>query len=231
MLRSLAWALLWLLVSQPLALADDGDAATLDTSKVPKQATRLEQFAPPGWRIAQKYVGNLDSDPYPDAVLFLIESNGKKPEEPRGRGMAVVVKKGDLYRLVGVSARTLLCTTCGGMLSNPADDSVDFTVKNKVIIIKQLWGSREACDSTLRYRIDPTGRVALIGADFDHYDRGSGESEIMSTNYLTGDRTILRRQMHEKGPDTVLKRQQIKIKPRKIYIEDVDPQMLAEATK
>lgn len=231
MLRSLAWALLGLLVSQPLALADNADAATLDINKVPKQATRLEQFAPPGWRIAQKYVGNLDSDPDPDAVLFLIESNGKKTDEPRGRGLVVVVKKDGVYKLAGVSGKTLICTTCGGMLSNPADDSVDFTVKNKVIIIKQLWGSREACDSTLRYRIDPTGRVALIGADFDHYDRGSGESEIKSTNYLTGDRTILRRQMHEKGPDTVLKRQQLKIKPRKIYIEDVDPQMLAEATK
>ena len=226
--KALMWAFAGLMASPLSALADDGDASILDIKKVPKQAARLEQFAPQGWRIAQKYIGNLDSDPYPDAVLFLIEANGKKQDEPRGRGMVVVVKKGGIYQLAGASAKTLICTTCGGMLSNPVEDSVDFTIKNKVIIIKQLWGSREACDSTLRYRIDPAGRVALIGADFDHYDRGSGESEIKSTNFLTGDRSILKRQMQEKGPDIILKRKQLKIKPRKIYIEDVDPQMVAE---
>jgi hypothetical protein len=104
----------------------------------------------------------------------------------------------------GFSASLLLCTRCYGMLGGE-DGNVSITIEKGVLIVNQLWGSRDAVDQTHRFRYDDRpGRFLLIGQDIENRDRMSGHSTLESSNYLTGEQVTEKRTFTEEGTEEVV---------------------------
>ena len=123
-----------------------------------------------------------------------------------------------------VATRLLGCTLCAGALGDPEGMNVTIEIKNGVLNVNQLSGAREATDLTQRFRYDPTaGRFALIGQDLETYDRLEGNSESVSTNYVTGLRVSKRSKITKRGRDpVVVSNKTTRVKPARLFIEDVD---------
>jgi hypothetical protein len=63
----------------------------------------------------------------------------------------------------------------------------------------------------------------LIGEDVDEYDRGTGKSVFTSTNHISGQQIIEKRQFNERLDKYVtLTKQSKSIEKQQIPIEDVD---------
>jgi hypothetical protein len=108
------------------------------------------------------------------------------------------------------------------MLGNPGGG--DITIEKGVLIISQLSGSRESTDLTQRFRYDPAlKRFVLIGEDIVNSDRLTGESENLSSNYLTGVKIIKKTRYDQKNDrEVVVSSRTQRIPARKRFIEDVD---------
>jgi hypothetical protein len=92
------------------------------------------------------------------------------------------------------------------------------------LLVSQLSGSRAATDRLQRFKYDKqSGCFLLIGEDVDEYDRGTGKSVFASTNYISGQQIIEKRQFNERLDKYVtLTKQSKPIKKKQIPIEDVD---------
>ena len=129
-------------------------------------------------------------------------------------------KKGGGFEKAAESKKIIRCSICGGMLGGgPAD----IKIEKGVLIISQMYGSREASDYLHRLRFEPsTGKFLLIGEDVTNFDRATGQSETTSTNYLTGRQVITKTTVNERtGKETTAKIAR-SVKRNKQYIEDVD---------
>ena len=211
--------LLVLLVSicSVLTFAQDDKTVTFDDSNLPKTATSTTKFVPAGWSIESTVSGDLNNDGIADAVIVFIEQTGE-------RVLMIAFKnaKGEFERVV-TAQNMLQCTTCGGALGGEKN-TPDIKIAKGVLIINTLTGSRESSDQTFRFRYDPkVSKFALIGYDDEERDRGTGESTIASTNYLTGVTITRELQYNEKTVKEVTKSTKTdKVKTPTKYIEDVD---------
>jgi hypothetical protein len=162
-----------------------------DISRLPQNGALASDFVPVGWRIESAISGDLNSDGKPDTVLRLIEALPAKVDDvPNERYRALVVlfqtKTGKLQR-VAVATRLLRCSTCYGMLAGPNGGEPVIRIVKGVIIIEELWGSRETAQIILRFRYDPSSkRLVLIGEDINRADRATGAHSYESSNFLTG---------------------------------------------
>ncbi len=163
----------------------------LDISRLPQNGALASDFVPEGWQIESAISGDLNSDGKPDTVLTLIEAlPAKVGDVPNERYRALVVllqtKTGKLQR-VAVATRLLRCSTCYGMLAGPNGGEPVIRIVKGVIIIEELWGSRETAQVTLRFRYDLSSkRLVLIGEDINRTDRATGANSYESRNFLTG---------------------------------------------
>lgn len=204
----------------------------LDPKLVPAEGRAARDFVPRGWKLEGDEgltSGDLNRDGTPDAVLRLVED---VPVEAAGgtyneRYRALVVllaKPGDGFRRAGVASKLLGCTQCAGMLGDPAGGNVRIEIKGGVLNVNQLRGSREATDLTQRFRYDAgTGRFVLAGEDINNYDRLTGESTTVSTNYLTGVRVTKKSKVFKErqGP-VVVSNKTTRVRLARRFIEDVD---------
>ena len=63
----------------------------------------------------------------------------------------------------------------------------DIKVVKGVVIVEELWGSRETVKTKLNFRYDSRSkRVVLIGEDIERFDRATGSRLHKSSNLLTG---------------------------------------------
>jgi hypothetical protein len=200
----------------------------LDARLVPIEGEGPQDFAPRGWRIEEQVAGDLNGDRIGDAALRLVED---LPLEKDGvlveRFRALIVlfgREGGGYRRGAVATRLVYCSTCAGMLGDPNGANISLEIKNGVLNLMQLSGSREAVELTQRFRFDPTSdRFLLIGEDLEIYDRLNGEGTSQSTNYLTGLRITkkIRLYQHADEPRIVANRR-TRVKPVGRFMEDVD---------
>jgi hypothetical protein len=199
----------------------------IDLKQVAVEGSSVQDFVPRGWKIEGQTDGDLNGDSKPDTALKLIED---LPEETadgalniRYRALLVLLRmeNGKLHRAAAAD-RLLQCTGCGGMLGNPGGG--DITIEKGVLIISQLSGSRESTDLTQRFRYDPAlKRFVLIGEDIVNSDRLTGESENLSSNYLTGVKIIKKTRYDQKNDrEVVVSSRTQRIPARKRFIEDVD---------
>ncbi len=199
----------------------------LDLKQVPVEGSAAQDFVPRGWKIEEEIKGDLNADSRPDVVVKLIED---LPEETadgtlndRYRALLVLAggADGKLQR-VGAATRLLLCTGCGGVLGGQGGG--DVKIEKGVLIISQLYGSRESVDITQRFRYDPRlKRFVLIGEDVDNTDRAVGTSVIESSNYLTGVKTIKKTRYNQKSDrDVVLSSTTKRVPTTKRFLEDID---------
>ncbi|MCA1632716.1 MAG: hypothetical protein LC802_03105 [Acidobacteria bacterium] len=200
----------------------------LDSRLVPAEGRAPADFVPRGWKIEEEVKGDLNGDGVADAALRLVED---LPVETGGvwneRYRALVVlfgKAGGGFARAAVTAKLLACSTCAGMLGDPEGGNISLEIKNGVLNVSQLSGARDATDLTQRFRHDPRlKRFRLIGEDIETYDRALGNSEIVSTNYLTGVRVTKKHRVLKKDGERVLvSTARKKVAARRRFIEDVD---------
>jgi hypothetical protein len=200
----------------------------LDARLVPAEGRTAADFVPGGWVKEEEVNGDLNGDGLTDAALRLIED---LPVETGGvwneRYRALVVlfgKSGGGFERAAVAARLLSCSTCAGVLGDPGGGNVSLEIKNGVLNVSQLSGSREATDLTHRFRYDPRlKRFLLIGEDIETYDRILGNSQSESTNYLTGTRiTKKHRVLRKNGEPVLVSTAKKKVSATRRFLEDVD---------
>jgi hypothetical protein len=149
--------------------------------------------------------------------LTLIEIDTQSDD--RARALVVLVKQpnGKLRRL-GVADKLLLCSSCGGLLASPDGAGTNIEIKKGVITVSQLSGSREARDIKHRFWIDKSSkRLVLIGKDVLNFDRVTGDSTLVSNNYLTGQQIVEKSQKQK-----IIQRKKSTIAKTKVFIETVD---------
>ncbi len=176
-----------------------------------------KKFVPKGWKLEEKTVGDLNKDSLPDSILQIVDPN--PDAEDYNRNLIILFKtKNGGYTKVAESKRIIRCTSCGGMLGGgPADISV----KKGVMIISQMYGSRNGVDYLHRLRYEPaTKRFRLIGEDINEFDRLDLTSKNTSTNYLTGRQIIKTSKGGENDVKETVKRK--RIPKTKKYLRDIN---------
>lgn len=163
----------------------------IDVGDIPLEGGSFFDFVPPGWRVEVVISGDLNRDTKPDTVLELIEDlpatvDGVANE--RYRALLVLLEtQADRLRRVAVAARLLRCSTCFGMMAGPEGGGAEIKIDKGVLIVDEVWGSRETVHTALRFRYDPiNNRMPLIGEDIVRFDRATGAHLRESRNFITG---------------------------------------------
>jgi hypothetical protein len=174
----------------------------------PASSPTLEGLVPRSCRLVDKVEGDLDGDGAADAALRLAcapagtelakvcspsnAAEGCVDPGEHDQVLLLALKRGDHFERVAVSERILICSGCGGALSQgPFQPAIQIEIKKAVVVISQLHGSREARSTTHRFRWDKAARrFVLIGLDDEHFDRAVGTRDSVSTNFLTGQQII-----------------------------------------
>lgn len=219
-----------LLVSLSGAARQDEERRFLDPKLVPAEGQTARDFVPKGWKLETDeglVSGDLNRDGAADAVLRLVEDMPLEAADgtltTRYRALVILLAKpgGGFTRAV-VATKLLGCSLCYGALGDPEGGNIQVEVKNGLLDISQLSGSREATDLTLRFRQDPaTGRFQLIGEERSDYDRAAGGGTGTSTNYLTGVRVIKTTTVGRGGRESNTSKT-TRVPRTRRFIEDVD---------
>ena len=212
------------------AARQDEPRRLLDPSLVPASGREPREFVPRGWKTetdAGLVTGDLNKDGAADAVLRLVEDvpveNAEGVLNMRARALVVLLAQpGGGYKRAAVANRLVGCAGCHGVLGDPEGGNIQVEIKNGVLNVNQLSGSREATDLTQRFRYDAaSGRFRLIGEDVSEYDRAAGGGKSTSTNYLTGVRIVKTSKPLRGGRESnSTKTTRVPVKSR--FIEDVD---------
>jgi hypothetical protein len=214
------------------ALRQDDERRFLDPKLVPAEGHGARDFVPRGWKLEGdegEVAGDLNKDGTPDAVLRLVEDAPVEATDgtynTRYRALVILLAKpGGGFKRAAVATRLLSCTLCAGMLGDPAGSNIQIEIKNGVLNVNQLSGSREATDLTQRFRYEAgSARFLLIGEDVNNYDRLTGASITVSTNYLTGVSVTKKTRATREGRDpVVISNKTTHVPTTRRFIEDVD---------
>ena len=209
----------------------DDPSRFLDPADVPLTGEYPEMFQPDGWIIEAVVPGELTGDQFPDMVVTLVED--LLPQEggiPVERYKALVMLQGTEsgYTLAGVGPRALRCSTCYGMLGGPDGGWPEIEIQGNVVVIDDLFGSRDAQNLVLKYRWDADRQAfRLIGRDSNYTDRLTLESTYESTNYLTGLTIIEHVTIDEQTEEEHTTTERIEGEPQVILLQDVDNDSLS----
>lgn len=219
-----------LLISLSGAPRQDEERRFLDPKLVPAEGSAARDFVPKGWKLETDeglVSGDLNRDGAADAVLRLVEDMPVEASDgtlnTRHRALVVLLARpGGGFTRAAVATKLLGCTLCHGVLGDPAGGNIQVEIKNGILDVNQLSGSREATDRTLRFRHDPaTNRFLLIGEERSEYDRAAGGGTGTSTNYLTGVRVIKRTTVGRGGRESNTTKT-TRVPRARRFIEDVD---------
>jgi hypothetical protein len=212
------------------AARQDEKPRLLDPKLVPAEGQSARDFVPKGWKLETDeglVNGDLNRDGAPDAVLRLVEDMPIEAADgtfnTRYRALVILLAKpGGGFTRAAVATKLLGCSLCYGVLGDPEGGNIQVGIKNGILDVSQLSGSREATDLTLRFRHDPaTGRFILIGAEQSDYDRAAGGGTGTSTNYLTGVRVIKTTTVGRGGRESTTSKT-TRVPRARRFIEDVD---------
>ena len=213
------------------AARQDDVPRVLDVKLVPSEGRALSDFVPKGWKIEGdegEISGDLNKDGVPDKVLRLVEDLPVEASDgtynTRYRALVILfAQPGGGFKRAAVATKLLGCTLCAGVLGDPNGANITIEIKNGVLNVNQLSGSREATDLTQRFRYDsPSARFQLIGEDVDNYDRAEGGGTSVSTNYLTGLRVTKMTKPTRGERDAVVSNKTTRVTTARRFIEDVD---------
>lgn len=176
------WMLLFLIFSSSSTFAQNND----QKPTLPTSGMAIEDFIPKGWTILKKATGDLNKDEQDDvAVVIQNERQLPEGEDPMfvdlPRILIVLFKTTDGYTLGAQHDGFILKATQGGTMGDPFSD---LFIKRGVLNINFMGGSRELWSYFYKFRYQKETWY-LIGLDEHAYDRGNGDFEEWSYNYLT----------------------------------------------
>lgn len=178
-------------------------------------------YLPEGFAMLQSDLGDLNGDGIEDLILQG-EKEGESDDGDDDRILLIAFgAKDGTFKEAARSLTIVRCKLCGGVLGG---GSANIEVKNGVLDVSQMYGSREGVNYTHRFRLEPeTGRFRLIGEEIANFDRATGATESKSINYLTGKQIITKTQYNQKtDKDIVLKKEEKALPKGKKYFEDVN---------
>lgn len=202
-MRHLALAAMILASLSGPALTQELDVPDVRFPTLPATASSAAGFVPEGWALETEIKGDLDKDGSDDVVLVLRDrdpANVLKPQwaeagetvdtNPRILAAALATKDG--FHLI-LDNHTLIPRVTSSFESDPLSEvggvSIDRGSLKVAIYYFPTAGGSDAGFCTFRFRYDGQD-FRLIGFDNDNTNRISGETSIVSVNYLTGKATV-----------------------------------------
>jgi hypothetical protein len=177
------------------AFGQEREGKTLDPALVPLEAARVEDFAPPGWKIHREAGGDLNGDGRPDAALILFDKSlddatPRSIENPQPVLVIALATEQGRWRRAGINSKLIV-----------SDDSgfapLHLAINKNIVIRRQDELSNISANTldyayTYHFRYDSAGdRFLLIGEDNANTHRAAVADGIrVSDNYLTGERVI-----------------------------------------
>jgi hypothetical protein len=163
---------------------------------LPGSGTSAKDFVPAGWKLEREQRGDLDKDGREDLALVLrmdaaenrVDRGGPERLDTNPRMLAVALaREGGGYRKV-LQDHELLPRVLGSNVEEPLDeDGLSITkglLKVKLRLFLSMGGWTTYTNRfTFRFQ---EGCFKLIGYDRAEVNRGSGATEDVSINYLTG---------------------------------------------
>jgi hypothetical protein len=219
-----------LLLTTGAAARQGEERRFLDPNLVPADGQSARDFVPKGWKLETDeglVSGDLNKDGAADAVLRLVEDLPVEGADGvlnmRHRALVILLAKpGGGFARAAVATKLLGCTGCHGVLGDPAGGNIQIEIKNGILDVNQLSGSREATDRTLRFRHDAaSNRFLLIGEERSEYDRAAGGGTSNSINYLTGVRVTKTTTVGRGGRESTTSKT-TRVPRTRRFVEDVD---------
>lgn len=183
-----------------------------------------QEFVPGGWHIEKEVSGDLNDDRKTDRVIQIAEPGGKadSPRFDQQRSLIVLLATGQGWQKIASAPKLLLCRGCAGMLGTDNGEYIQLEIKNRVLAVRQLAGSREAVQITHRFWIDRASqKFVRIGEDVNPYDRANGNEIRDSRNFLTGKR-IVQEYRGKRGTTELVRTQHLNVSRQLQSMESID---------
>jgi hypothetical protein len=210
-----------LILGGGLALADPLHAQELAIPEavypaLPRNAPAAEGFVPPGWVLESRAEGDLDRDGLADLALVLRQTGsanvvandglGENPFDTNPRMLAVALRMPSGGYRLALENRTLIPRRVDPVMADPLSEGGIAIARGALKVTLHLFmsaggWSMSQTTYTLRLR---DGRMELIGFDRRTAHRGSGETDDVSVNYLTGRMKRSSGHVSEDEPRTVV---------------------------
>jgi hypothetical protein len=164
----------------------------------PTLPTVAQSYLPKGWKLLEVVKADLNSDGRDDLVFVREEDDPKKviKKLPANDGLRnynprvlTVLLAGEAgFRKLGEYDK-LIPPAFEDEWENYDDRFSGISVKKGVLTVAfRYWASAGTWSMSMesyKFRLE-AGRLRLIGSETDSFHRGSGEKDLVSTNYLTG---------------------------------------------
>jgi hypothetical protein len=195
-----------------------------------------QSHLPKGWKLLELVVADLNSDGRDDLVIVREEADPKKitKELPSNDGvrnlnprvLVVLLAEEGGYRKLAEYPK-LIPPAFDPMYDMMDDRFNGISVKKGVLTVAfRDWASAGTWWMSMesyKFRLE-AGRLRLIGSETDSFHRGSGEKDLVSTNYLTGKvkRTSGLNEFDEKESKPKVEWETLPSR-KPIYIEELPP--------
>lgn len=172
------------------------------TAKADKN-TSINDWVPPGWKVIQTDIGDLDKDGTNDTVLVIEQDNpgnlkqndgmGEKVLNLNPRRLIILLTTPSGFRKIVDATKFLPSENSADSpclvdpMQNAGDDSIQIA-HGALKVSLQDWyscGSWGMSNYEFKFRYE-NGRFRLIGFDQSSHMRNSGDATTDSTNFLTG---------------------------------------------
>jgi hypothetical protein len=164
----------------------------------PTLPVAAQSHLPKGWKLLEVVKADLNSDGRDDLVFVREEADPKKitKELPSNDGvrnlnprvLVVLLAEEGGYRKLAEFPK-LIPPAFDPMYDMMDDRFNGISVKKGVLTVAfRYWASAGTWWMSMesyKFRLE-AGRLRLIGSETDSFHRGSGEKDLVSTNYLTG---------------------------------------------
>lgn len=182
----------------------------LNAADVPMEGAAIEDFAPKNWKITSRASGDLNGDRLADWVLIVAANDFDS-------ALIVIFKRASGgFTRAAVAPNARRCD-CGSVLG---DGTPAIKIERGQIVFFGSSGSREAQEKRMRFRWEAAARrFLLIGDDLETIDRAVGDTQTISSNYLTNLQIIT-----EIAPRKRDRKRTRKIPAQRIYLDELDYQ-------
>jgi len=168
------------------------------TEAAPTLPAAAQSHLPKGWKLLEVVKADLNSDGRDDLVFVREEDDSKKitKELPANDGvrnlnprvLVVLLAEEGGYRKLAEYPK--LIPPAFDPMYDMMDDRFNgiYAKKGILTVGYRYWASAGTWWMSMesyKFRLE-SGRLRLIGSETDSFHRGSGEKDLVSTNYLTG---------------------------------------------
>lgn len=182
------------------AAAQDLAIPEVDYPALAQSAASAEGFVPEGWTLESEVAGDLNADGIDDLAMLILDQDpanivanpdgfGEDPFDTNPRILAVAFGDGSGGYALALENHTLIPRRVIPTISDPVSEGGGIAVENGALQVEMglfiSAGSWSTSMTTFTFR-HQNGRFELIGYDVVSLHRGTGETETISINYVTG---------------------------------------------